>query len=129
MPVVERKSSKYCWLKVAPSASRAILAMIETASVGYSPLAVSPDNMTQSAPSRTALATSDPSARVGRGFLTIDSSICVAQMTGLPALLHLAINCFWAMNTFSGGISMPISPLATMMPSDSSMISSTFMQP
>ena len=55
MPVVERKSSKYCWLKVAPSASRAILAMMETASVGYSPLAVSPDNMTQSAPSKRVL--------------------------------------------------------------------------
>merc|ERR1711935_995783 len=88
MPVVERKSSKYCWLKVAPSASRAILAMMETASVGYSPLAVSPDNMTQSAPSRTALATSDTSARVGRGFETIDSSIWVAQITGLPITLQ-----------------------------------------
>ena len=30
------------------------------------------------------------------GFLTIDSSIWVAQMTGLPNLLHLAIICFWA---------------------------------
>merc|ERR1711892_1431212 len=46
MPVVERKSSKYCWLKVAPSAS------------------------------------------VGRGFETIDSSIWVAQITGLPITLQ-----------------------------------------
>ena len=38
------------------------------ASRGYLPLAVSPDNMTQSAPSRTALATSETSARVGRGL-------------------------------------------------------------
>jgi hypothetical protein len=38
------------------------------ASMGYLPLAVSPDNMTQSAPSRTALATSEISARVGRGL-------------------------------------------------------------
>lgn len=36
--------------------------------IGYVPLAVSPDNMTQSAPSRTALATSETSARVGRGL-------------------------------------------------------------
>ncbi len=32
--------------------------------------------MTQSVPSSTALATSVASARVGRGFLVIDSSIC-----------------------------------------------------
>lgn len=36
--------------------------------MGYDPLAVSPDNMTQSAPSSTALATSLTSARVGRGL-------------------------------------------------------------
>jgi hypothetical protein len=40
--------------------------------------------MTQSEPSNTALATSVASARVGRGFWIIDSSICVAVMTGLP---------------------------------------------
>ena len=54
---------------------------------GKLPFAVSPDSMTQSEPSSTAFATSVPSARVGRGFLTMLSSICVAQMTGLPALL------------------------------------------
>ena len=31
-----------------------------------------------------AFATSEPSARVGRGFFTIDSNICVAQITGFP---------------------------------------------
>jgi hypothetical protein len=31
-----------------------------------------------------ALATSLASARVGRGLVTIDSSICVAVTTGLP---------------------------------------------
>ena len=36
--------------------------------MGYDPFAVSPDNMTQSAPSSTALATSLTSARVGRGL-------------------------------------------------------------
>lgn len=48
---------------------------MRTASSGYSPLAVSPESMIQSAPSRTALATSLPSARVGRGFLIMLSSI------------------------------------------------------
>ena len=39
-----------------------------TAFTGYFPFAVSPDNITQSAPSNTALATSEPSARVGLGL-------------------------------------------------------------
>mmetsp|Transcript_13131 Transcript_13131/g.33535 ORF Transcript_13131/g.33535 Transcript_13131/m.33535 type:complete len:200 (-) Transcript_13131:596-1195(-) len=85
--------------------------------------------MTQSEPSRTALATSETSARVGRGFLVIDSSICVAQMTGFPARLHLAIIIFCAMKTFSGGISIPRSPRATMTPSVSSRISSKLRTP
>ena len=54
---------------------------------GKFPAAVSPDSMTQSEPSSTALATSVASARVGRGFLTMDSSICVAVITGLPAYI------------------------------------------
>ncbi|KAI7180396.1 Pyruvate [Hortaea werneckii] len=45
--------------------------------------------MTQSAPSRTALPTSETSARVGRGLYVMLSNICVAQITGLPARLHL----------------------------------------
>ena len=85
--------------------------------------------MTQSAPSMTALATSLASALVGLGFLTMDSSIWVAQMTGLPNLLHSAIICFWAMNTFSVGISIPMSPLATMVPSLALMISVRFLIP
>ncbi len=44
--------------------------------------------MTQSDPSRMALATSPASALVGRGFFTIDSSIWVAQMIGFPALQY-----------------------------------------
>jgi len=55
--------------------------------------------MIQSAPSRTALATSEASARVGLGFLIMLSSICVAQITGLPARLHRPIIIFWARNT------------------------------
>ena len=55
-----------------------------TDSRGYLPLAVSAESMTASVPSKMALATSVASARVGRGFSIIDSSICVAVMTGLP---------------------------------------------
>ena len=59
-----------------------------SACTGKLPAAVSPDSMTQSVPSRTALATSVASARVGRGFLTMLSSIWVAVMTGLPACIR-----------------------------------------
>jgi hypothetical protein len=44
--------------------------------------------MTQSAPSKIALATSVHSARVGRGFFCMVSSICVATITGLPAVMR-----------------------------------------
>ena len=71
-------------------------AMVCTVTTGYSPTLVSPESMTASAPSRTALATSEVSARVGTGLWIIDSSICVATMTGFAmrrreldrALLH-----------------------------------------
>ena len=49
---------------------------------------------------------------------------CVATMTGFPALLHFPIIIFCARKTFSGGISMPRSPRATMTPSVASRISS-----
>ena len=65
------------------SASTTMRAMMETDSRGYWPLAVSAESMTASVPSKMALATSLASARVGRGFSIIDSSICVAVMTGL----------------------------------------------
>ncbi len=57
--------------------------IILTDSTGYLPAAVSPESMTQSVPSRTALATSVTSARVGRGLRIMESSIWVAVMTGL----------------------------------------------
>eukprot|EP00959_Pyramimonas_sp_CCMP1952_P321374 6724971-Pyramimonas_sp.AAC.1 len=47
----------------------------------------------------------------------MDSSICVAQITNLPAMLHLVMICFCARATFSEGISMPRSPRATITPS------------
>jgi hypothetical protein len=49
--------------------------MSVTDSMGYDPFAVSPESMTQSAPSKTALPTSETSARVGRGLYVIDSNI------------------------------------------------------
>ncbi|CAB4594951.1 unannotated protein [freshwater metagenome] len=59
-----------------------IRAIVETVTTGYAPTEVSPESITASAPSRIALATSDVSARVGTGDEIIDSSICVATMTG-----------------------------------------------
>jgi hypothetical protein len=55
-----------------------------TASRGYAPAAVSAESITASVPSRIAFATSLASARVGRGCSIIDSSICVAVITGRP---------------------------------------------
>ena len=56
--------------------------------------AVSPESITQEVPSKTALATSETSARVGRGLRIMESSICVAVMTGLPQATHWAIMFF-----------------------------------
>ena len=76
-----------------------------------------------------ALATSATSARVGRGLRIIESSICVAVMTGLYALLHLRMMVFWMWGTWAAGTSTPRSPRATMMPSEASRISSKFLTP
>lgn len=73
-------------IQMADSASRHNLSMVRVHSTGYLPFALSPDNMTQSAPSMIALTTSDDSALVARGLNVIDSNICVAQIPGLPAL-------------------------------------------
>lgn len=62
-----------------------------------------PDSMTASVPSNTAFATSVISARVGSGLDVIDSSICVAVTTNLPAMLALVVIIFWASATFSEG--------------------------
>mmetsp|Transcript_3508 Transcript_3508/g.8657 ORF Transcript_3508/g.8657 Transcript_3508/m.8657 type:complete len:297 (-) Transcript_3508:561-1451(-) len=104
-------------------------AMVRTVSSGYSPFAVSPESITASQPSSTAFAVSAHSARVGRGDRVIESSICVAQITGLPRRLALATIHFCARNTFSCGISIPRSPRATITPSASSMISSMLRKP
>ena len=57
--------------------------------------------MTQSVPRRSRVDTS-VTARVGRAFRIMESSICVAVITGLPASLHLRISIFWAKGTSSG---------------------------
>mmetsp|Transcript_1245 Transcript_1245/g.4884 ORF Transcript_1245/g.4884 Transcript_1245/m.4884 type:complete len:235 (+) Transcript_1245:785-1489(+) len=103
--------------------------MTVTASRGNFPAADSPESITASVPSRTALATSAASARVGRGFLIMDSSIWVAVMAVLPAWLQAAIIIFWARKTFSVGISIPRSPRATMMPSARARISGKLSRP
>ena len=80
--------------------------------------------MTASAPSKTAQATSETSARVGRGALIIDSSIWVATMTGRAFSRVSSMARFWTIGTCSRGSSTPRSPRATMMPSKASTISS-----
>mmetsp|Transcript_18045 Transcript_18045/g.51480 ORF Transcript_18045/g.51480 Transcript_18045/m.51480 type:complete len:234 (+) Transcript_18045:556-1257(+) len=103
--------------------------MMATASLGKLPPAVSPLSMTASAPSNTALATSEHSARVGLGLLVMDSSICVATITGLPWALQIWIIFFCSLKTRSGGISMPRSPRATMTASVSRQMLSKFSRP
>ena len=98
--------------------------MISTDSRGYAPAAVSPLSMTQSVPSRTAFATSVASARVGLGAAIMESSICVAVMTGFPARFAFLIIIFWTQKMRSRGISIPRSPRATMIPSLSRTMSS-----
>ena len=98
--------------------------MNSTDSAGKLPAAVSADSITASAPSNTAPATSDASARVGVGASIIDSSICVATTTGLPTMRHFEMMVFCQPGTCSGGNSTPRSPRATITPSDAAMISS-----
>ena len=107
------------------STSIAMRSIIDTASIGYLPTALSAESMTASAPSKMACATSDTSARVGTGEVIIDSSICVATTTGLPWRRARRTMRFWMPGTCSSGISTPRSPRATIRPSDSAMISSS----
>jgi hypothetical protein len=69
--------------------------------------------MTASVPSRMAFATSLTSARVGRGFWIIDSSIWVAVMTGRALRFACRISRFCTRGTSSNGSSTPRSPRAT----------------
>ena len=97
--------------------------MVETASTGYLPAADSADSMMASAPSKTAVATSETSARVGTGAWIIDSSIWVAITTGLPARRASRVICFCRPGTRSSGSSTPRSPRATISASEASMMS------
>mmetsp|Transcript_34010 Transcript_34010/g.56314 ORF Transcript_34010/g.56314 Transcript_34010/m.56314 type:complete len:215 (+) Transcript_34010:424-1068(+) len=106
------------------STCRMMACCMATLTSGYLPLADSPDSMTASACSRTALVTSATSARVGRGLACMLSSIWVATTTGLPRATHKATISFCQVTTCSMGISTPRSPLATIIPSDSATISS-----
>ena len=99
--------------------------IIATASSGYWPEALSADSITASAPSNTAVATSETSARVGTGVVIINSSICVATTTGLPTLRAMLTMVFCKPGTRSTGISTPRSPRATMIASETAMISSS----
>ena len=76
-------------------------------------------------PSSTALATSEASARVGSGLDTIDSSICVAVITGFPASRPSRMIRFWASGTWAAPISTPRSPRATISPSVTATIASS----
>ena len=58
--------------------------IIRTVSTGYLPVALSAESITASAPSKTAVATSEASARVGVGASIMLSIIWVATTTGLP---------------------------------------------
>ena len=69
------------------------------------------------------MATSETSARVGRGAEIIDSSIWVATMTGRAFSLARPIARFWTSGTCSSGSSTPRSPRATMIPSNAATIS------
>ena len=57
--------------------------IVATVSVGYSPTAVSLEVIVASAPSSTALAQSEASARDGTGEWTMEPRTSVATMTGL----------------------------------------------
>ena len=108
------------------SASAQMRLIIATVSTGYRPTAVSPESITASAPSRTALNTSVASARVGRDEVSMLLSICVAVITGSRARRHAAITRFCVAGTFATSISTPRSPRATIRPSATARIASRF---
>ena len=99
--------------------------MYETASTGYSPIAVSAESISADVPSSTAFATSLASARVGSGWWIIVSSICVAVITGFPRSSARWMIRFWRSGTDAGPISTPRSPRATITASASWRISSS----
>ena len=112
------------WCSSWLSVELMIRAIVRTVSMGYSPTLVSPESITASAPSRTALATSEASALVGAGLVIIDSSIWVATITGFALRRAFSITRFCRNGTSSSGHSTPRSPRATMNPSKALITSS-----
>ncbi len=100
--------------------------IVTTVSVGYSPTAVSFDVIVASAPSSTALAQSEASARLGTGECTMEPSTSVATMTGLAYWRDSSMQRLVTSGTSSNGISTAMSPRATMMPSNTLTMSSRF---
>ncbi len=89
-------------------------------------MAVSPESITASVPSSTALKTSLASARVGRLEVSMLLSICVAVITGTRARWQAAIIRFWIAGTRATSISTPRSPRATITASAWARIASRF---
>src|ERR1022692_1115319 len=118
--VVGTRVSEGAACRHSRSAATMIRSMVATASTGYWPTPVSADSITASAPSSTALATSETSALVGLGAEIMDSSICVATMTGLALSLARVMARFCTIGTCSSGSSTPRSPRATISPSKAS---------
>ena len=99
-----------------------IFLIISTTLIGNFPTDVSALNITASAPSITAFATSFTSALVGVLLIIILSIIWVAIITGFPIWIHFCTIIFCKSGTLSIGSSTPKSPLATIIPSAKSII-------
>ena len=112
------------WRSNNGSADSMMRLIMLTDPTGYFPTAVSPESITASVPSKTALATSLASARVGEGLVIMDSSICVAVITGVLHRAASAMILFCSTGTFHGDSSTPRSPRATMTASAASRIAS-----
>jgi len=76
-----------------------------------------------------ALATSEISARVGRGLTIMLSSICVAVTMGLPKEKERSMMLFWMPGSSVKSISTPRSPRATMTASAAARMLSMLLTP
>ena len=114
-----RPRSYVSWCRSSNCSARAAMrAIVATVRAGSWPMAVSAESIRAAVPSKTALATSVASARVGVGAVTIDSSICVAVMhrAALGRMQSRMMRfCRWGTSSIEQ--SMPRSPRATITPS------------
>ena len=101
-----------------------IRAIVSTALDRVGPTLVSPDSITASAPSSTAFATSEASARVGRGVRDHRLQHLGRHDDRLGARRAFSMTRFWRTGTSSSGHSTPRSPRATITPSKASTIPS-----